>query len=148
MGIPLQQLLGHPIFSGCRILAGQKGVSRRVCRISVFDCPFHPELADQILVPGDLFLSCLEQFRKGDSNLQDFLFSLVEHDSAGLLIVSTGNSSVLDVTALAYCGNPSLSSSSAGPGKFLCTDHGRSESISFHRYAKQCQLAETVSNPV
>lgn len=103
MGIPLQQLLGHPIFSGCRTLAGQKGVSRRVCRISVFDCPFHPELADQILVPGDLFLSCLEQFRKGDSNLQDFLFSLVEHDSAGLLIVSTGNSSVLDVTALAYC---------------------------------------------
>lgn len=103
MGIPLQQLFSHSIFSGCRILAGGKGLSRRVRRVSVFDCPFHPELADQVLVPGDLFLSCLEQFQEGDPNLKEFIFSLIEHNSAGLLIVSTGKSDVLDSASLAYC---------------------------------------------
>lgn len=104
MHIHLKELLEDPVFAGCKILAGAKGLNREVSRISVFDCPYHAGLvANGIVAPGDIFISCLEQFHPGDHTVQLFLNSLVEMETSGLLIVPTGTREVLTPSLLSFC---------------------------------------------
>ena len=104
MSVRLDEILKNSLFNGSTILAGQSGTDRLVCRVSVFDCPYHADiLADGIVEPGDLFLSCLEQFQEGDEALRQFIGGLIQYNSAGLLVVPTGQVSVLNQEILNFC---------------------------------------------
>lgn len=104
MGVRLSEILENNIFDGSTILAGKAGIYRQVRRVSVFDCPCHADiLSSGIMEPGDIFITCLEQFEDGDETLQPFFDCLVQYESAGLLVVSTGRVNVLNQSVLDFC---------------------------------------------
>ncbi len=103
MDISVQDLFRDSLFDKAEILAGKNGLSRRCHRVSVFDCPYHATLLAQgIIKAGDLFLSCLEQFRDGQGDLMGFAKGLVSYRSAGLLILPTGAVETLTEQVLDY----------------------------------------------
>ncbi len=88
--ITLQTIFRHPALSQFRILAGQRGMNGTVERVSVFDCGVDDILFtnENILRPGDLFITCLEQFRSGEeSQAEDYFRILIRTRSAGVIIV-------------------------------------------------------------
>ena len=103
MDISVRDLFRDSLFDEAEILAGENGLSRRCHRVSVFDCPYHATLLAQgIIKAGDLFLSCLEQFRDGQGDLMGFAKGLVSYRSAGLLILPTGAVETLTEQVLDY----------------------------------------------
>lgn len=103
MDVVVKSLLEDPIFADAEILAGKNGISRLCRRISVFDCPYHKEILEEgVIKEGDLFLSCLEQFRQDSTSLRGFAESLVQYRSAGLLVIPTGALDVLSREILSY----------------------------------------------
>ena len=109
MGLELSEVLKDGIFDGAEILCSEVAVSHIVNRISVFDCPYHKKIIDSgIIAEGDLFISCLEQFYKGDPSFYDFLECLSAYKSAGLIVTYSGNLDLLTPDVLEWCSNHSL----------------------------------------
>lgn len=105
MNVQLQKILTDPLFDHARILAGRIGIQTRlVSRISVFDCPYHEEIAQQgIIDRGDLFISCLEQFEKGSPEVRKTIESLIKRQATGLILVPTSRAEVLSPAVLKFC---------------------------------------------
>lgn len=106
MNIEIGALLKDKLFENRKVLAGRAGLHRKVKRISVFDCPCVPDLLERkILCEGDLFITCLEQFRseKDDRELLYYLECLIHSESAGLLIVTDDRVNLLTPQVLKLC---------------------------------------------
>lgn len=105
MYVSLSKILKHGIFSSnIEILAGKDGLERKVKRISVFDCPCNQAiLKKNILVEGDLFITCLEQFQNNREGIYEYIHSLIEAKSSGLLIVTDGMLEVITETVKGIC---------------------------------------------
>ena len=90
MNIEMRTLLMDKLFRNSRILAGREGLCRSVKRISVFDCPCISNISDNSICEGDLFITCLEQFRNesDDQALRFYLECQIRSGAAGLLIVT------------------------------------------------------------
>ena len=48
MSVLLEKICIDPIFDKAKILAGKAGIRRRIVhRVSVFDCPYHKNIAEE-----------------------------------------------------------------------------------------------------
>lgn len=104
MFVSISEVLKNPLFKQAKILAGKKGVSRKVKRISVFDCPYREALVESgILVEGDVFLTCLEQFRYEQENIYVYLDALIRSRCAALFVVTGDMLHVMTEEALKMC---------------------------------------------
>lgn len=106
MNIELGTLLRDKLFENSRVLAGERGLERRVKRISVFDCPCVSDLLERkILCEGDLFITCLEQFRNepDDRELRFYLECQIHSGATGLLVVTDDRLSLLTPQLLKLC---------------------------------------------
>ena len=106
MNIQFGTLLRDELFAGHKILAGQEGLHRKVKRVSVFDCPCIADILDRkILSEGDVFITCLEQFREDtDGKEIRFYFEcLIKARCAGLLVVSEDRTYLLTPNILKMC---------------------------------------------
>lgn len=106
MNIDLGTLLRDKLFANSCVLAGKEGLSRKVKRISVFDCPCIPDILERkILCKGDLFITCLEQFRdqKDSQELRFYLECQIHSACAGLLIVTDDRVNLLGTELLNLC---------------------------------------------
>ena len=106
MNIEIGVLLRDKLFENKRILAGSSGLVRNVKRVSVFDCPCVPDILQRkTLCEGDLFLTCLEQFRDdGDgSQIHFYLNCLIQSGSAGLLVITDDRLALLTPELLRLC---------------------------------------------
>lgn len=111
MNIEIGALLKDKLFVNRKILAGGSGLHRKVKRISVFDCPCVPDILERgVLCEGDLFITCLEQFRneKDDSEIRYYLECLIQSKSAGLLIVTDDRINLLTRQLLKLCDDNQL----------------------------------------
>ncbi len=111
MNIEIGALLTDKLFVNKKILAGGSGLHRKVKRISVFDCPCVPDILERgVLCEGDLFITCLEQFRneKDDSEIRYYLECLIQSKSAGLLIVTDDRINLLTRQLLKLCDDNQL----------------------------------------
>lgn len=63
MGISVRDMLTLDIFKNSDILAGEKGLSRVINRVSVFDCPVQVERDRLVLKEGDFFISNFYSFK-------------------------------------------------------------------------------------
>lgn len=111
MNIEIGALLKDKLFVNRKILAGGSGLHRKVKRISVFDCPCVPDILERgVLCEGDLFITCLEQFRneKDDSEIRYYLECLIQSKSAGLLIVTDDRINLLTQQLLKLCDDNQL----------------------------------------
>lgn len=111
MNIEIGALLKDNLFVNRKILAGGSGLHRKVKRISVFDCPCVPDILERgVLCEGDLFITCLEQFRneKDDSEIRYYLECLIQSKSAGLLIVTDDRINLLTQQLLKLCDDNQL----------------------------------------
>ena len=99
-------VLGDDLFSNKKILAGRGGLHRKIKRISVFDCPCLPDILDRkILSEGDVFITCLEQFRDDDDGkeIRFYFECLIQSGCTGLLIVSEDRTDLLTPDILEMC---------------------------------------------
>lgn len=106
MNIELGTLLRDKLFENSRVLAGERGLGRRVKRISVFDCPCVSDILERkILCEGDLFITCLEQFRNepDDRELRFYLECQIHSGATGLLVVTDDRLSLLTPQLLKLC---------------------------------------------
>ena len=91
MNISVEEILQNEIFTNIKVIAGEKGLKNKVKQISVFDCPCVPDVIERkVLNKGDLFITCLEQFRH-DHDGQEIRFyfeCLLKAGCAGLLVVT------------------------------------------------------------
>ena len=90
MNISVEGILQNEIFTNVKVIAGEKGLKNKVKQISVFDCPCVPDVIERVLNKGDLFITCLEQFRH-DHDGQEIRFyfeCLLKAGCAGLLVVT------------------------------------------------------------
>ncbi|MGN0659696.1 MAG: PucR family transcriptional regulator [Emergencia sp.] len=106
MNIEFGALLRDKLFENRKILAGERGLDRKVKRVSVFDCPCVPDILERkILCEGDLFITCLEQFRDepDDREIRFYLDCLIRSRSAGLLVITDDRLEVLTPDLLKMC---------------------------------------------
>lgn len=107
MNIKFGTLLKDKLFEHSRVLAGEAGLSRKVKWISVFDCPALPDILErEILCEGDLFITCLEQFRDEEREQEEvrfFLECLIHAGCAGLLIITADRLNLLTPQLLKLC---------------------------------------------
>lgn len=105
MSVLLEKICIDPIFDKAKILAGKAGICRRIVhRVSVFDCPYHKNIAEEgIIDKGDLFISCLEQFEVGSPEVRKSIEGLINRQAAGLIIVPSAKVEVLDFEILELC---------------------------------------------
>ncbi|WP_324822139.1 PucR family transcriptional regulator [Sinanaerobacter sp. ZZT-01] len=104
MNITLSEIIKNDLFKDIEILAGESGLFRKVKRISVFDCPYKEDiLDDKIVDEGDFFISCLEQFKVNQSNMEKFIDSLISGKCSGLLVVNDDCIDTLDKDTLQKC---------------------------------------------
>ena len=105
MSVLLEKICIDPIFDKAKILAGKAGIRRRIVhRVSVFDCPYHKNIAEEgIIDKGDLFISCLEQFEVGSPEVRKSIEGLINRQAAGLIIVPSAKVEVLDFEILELC---------------------------------------------
>ena len=106
MNIEMRTLLMDKLFENSCVLAGRDGLTRSVKRISVFDCPCVPSsLEHKIFCEGDLFITCLEQFRDevDDQALRFYLECQIQSEAAGLLVVTDDRIDLLTPGLLKMC---------------------------------------------
>lgn len=104
MHMTLSHVLENPIFKEASILAGSKGLSRTIKRVSVFDCPFSSnENYKALIQDGDFFISCLEQFRTNPQTVMTFLQQLIDCGSSGLCIVTNVAKKLLTLEEKQLC---------------------------------------------
>lgn len=106
MNIEMRTLLMDKLFENSCVLAGRDGLTRSVKRISVFDCPCVPSsLEHKIFCEGDLFITCLEQFRDevDDQALRFYLECQIQSGAAGLLVVTDDRIDLLTPGFLKMC---------------------------------------------
>ncbi len=106
MNIEFGTLLKDKLFAHSRVLAGEAGLCRRVKRISVFDCPCVPDILERkILCEGDLFITCLEQFRNepDDRELRFYLECQIHSGATGLLVITGDRLELLTPSLLKLC---------------------------------------------
>lgn len=106
MNIQFETLLRDELFDGHKVLAGRAGLQSRIKRVSVFDCPCVTDILDRkILSEGDVFITCLEQFREDtDGKEIRFYFEcLIKARCAGLLVVSEDRTYLLTQDILKLC---------------------------------------------
>ena len=106
MNIEMRTLLMDKLFENSCVLAGRDGLTRSVKRISVFDCPCVPSsLEHKIFCEGDLFITCLEQFRDevDDQALRFYLECQIQSGAAGLLVVTDDRIDLLTPGLLKMC---------------------------------------------
>lgn len=106
MNIEMGTLLKDKLFENSRVLAGSGGLCRKVKRISVFDCPCVPDILERkILCEGDLFITCLEQFRNepDDKELRFYLECQMHSGAAGLLVITEDRVNLLTPQLLKLC---------------------------------------------
>lgn len=100
----VSEVLKNPLFKQAEILAGKRGISRKVKRVSVFDCPYRADLVESgILAEGDIFLTCLEQFRYERENIHTYLDALIRSGCASLFVVTGDMLHVMTEEALKMC---------------------------------------------
>ncbi|MEG0924863.1 MAG: PucR family transcriptional regulator [Anaerovoracaceae bacterium] len=104
MYISLSEILKSDVFSKVEILAGKDGLRRKVKRVSVFDCPLRKDILElEIVIEGDFFITCLEQFRYEPEKIQDFITSLIGKKCSGLFIVSEDCLNVMTDQVMEIC---------------------------------------------
>lgn len=106
MHIAIRDILRNEIFSNAEILGGKRGLNREVKQISVFDCPCVPDIIEKkTLNKGDLFITCLEQFRDDDEGkeIRFYFQCLIQSGCAGLLIVTEDRTDLLTGEILELC---------------------------------------------
>ena len=109
MALILSEIIKDEIFEGADLLCGQSGLSNPVKRVSVFDCPYHEDLVSAgMIMEGDLFISCLEQFDSVNAEFWKFLKGMVRYHSAGLIVVYSGKVSLLTPDIISWCNENKL----------------------------------------
>lgn len=106
MKISLSEILLNDLFKNSSILAGKRGLENHVKQISVFDCPCIPDIMERnILNKGDLFITCLEQFRndKDGSEIKFYFETLTKIGCSGLLIISADRVNVITADIIKMC---------------------------------------------
>ena len=87
-----------------RVLAGSRGLNKKIKRISVFDCPCNKNLVDRdIIAEGDVFITCLDQFKYETENIYEYLDTLIRTECSGLFVVTADMLYVLTEDILQTC---------------------------------------------
>ncbi len=104
MSISFMDILEDEIFEDAEVLAGDGGLRRDICRVSVFDCPYHEDMMEEgVVQEGDLFLSCLEQFPAENDDITRFFEGMIKYKAAGLMIVPTGRTDLVSGSLTDIC---------------------------------------------
>lgn len=92
------------MFDESKVLAGSRGLNKKIKRISVFDCPCNKNLVDRdIIAEGDVFITCLDQFKYETENIYEYLDTLIKTECSGLFVVTDDMLYVLSVDILQSC---------------------------------------------
>jgi len=109
MYIALENILENHVFESATVLAGKSGLKKKVNRVTVFDCPLNLGTDyDSILMEGDIFITCLEQFGGEDQNVDEFIRLLVGSKAAGILMITEDNISCLTDESYDICNENGL----------------------------------------
>lgn len=104
MFVSLEEILKNTLFWDAKVLAGRNGLNRKINRVSVFDCAVSDQLIERkILAEGDLFITCLEQFKGETENIHIYIDTLIRAGCAGLLVVTDEMIYVLTPDVLDTC---------------------------------------------
>lgn len=92
------------MFEDAQVLAGSRGLNKKIKRISVFDCPCNKNLVDRdIIAEGDVFITCLDQFKYETENIYEYLDTLIRTECSGLFVVTADMLYVLTEDILQTC---------------------------------------------
>ena len=92
------------MFDESKVLAGSRGLNKKIKRISVFDCPCNKNLVDRdIIAEGDVFITCLDQFKYETENIYEYLDTLIKTECSGLFVVTDDMLYVLSDDILQSC---------------------------------------------
>lgn len=109
MLVSLEEILKNPMFTEAEVLAGSRGLSKKIKRISVFDCPCNKNLVERdIIAAGDVFITCLDQFKYETENIYEYLDTLIRTGCAGLFVVTDDMLHVLTDDILRSCDRSSF----------------------------------------
>lgn len=102
MGISVKDALYLDIFKNSEILAGHKGLSRVVNRVSVFDCPVQLDRDQVVLKEGDFFIS---NFFFLKDSIDDALYALNFLNNCGCscLCITTEHIDCFTDVLIDYC---------------------------------------------
>lgn len=105
MYVSLNSIFHSPSLSSMYIVAGEKGLSNGVKRVSVADWKFNIEkLISGTMHEGDLFISGLAQFEnRCGQDVIDYFDALIYYKCCGLIIVTEDNISCIDETIIQKC---------------------------------------------
>lgn len=104
MYISLKEILKNEMFKDVLVVAGANGLERKVQRVSVFDCPCNRRILESdIIKEGDLFISCLEQFKYDENNIYEFINVMLKANCSGLFIVSEDCIEAITEKAVKIC---------------------------------------------
>lgn len=106
MKISLSEILLNDLFKNTSVLAGRNGLYNPVNQISVFDCPCGPDILERnIIRSGDLFITCLEQFRsdKDKTEITFYFKTLIKARCSGLLIISADRINLITADIIRMC---------------------------------------------
>ncbi|MEW9082485.1 PucR family transcriptional regulator [Caldanaerobacter subterraneus] len=92
MSITVEDALKLKGLDKARLVAGEKGIKRRIQRVSVIECPESPEL----FAAGDFFITAFYAFKDDEKAQFDIVKSLVDSGSSGLCIIDLYLSDVSD----------------------------------------------------
>ena len=109
MLVSMEEILKNPMFSQARVMAGENGLNRKIKRVSVFDCAVSDTLLERrILSEGDLFITCLEQFKHETESIKVYFDTLIQTGCAGLFVVTADMLHVLTDEVLETCDRAAL----------------------------------------
>ena len=104
MFVSLKEILKNAMFDESKVLAGSRGLNKKIKRISVFDCPCNKNLVDRdIIAEGDVFITCLDQFKYETENIYEYLDTLIKTECSGLFVVTDDMLYVLSDDILQSC---------------------------------------------
>ncbi len=104
MFVSLEEILKNAMFDDAEVLAGSRGLNKKIKRISVFDCPCNKNLVDRdIIAEGDVFITCLDQFKYETENIYEYFDTLIRTECSGLFVVTDDMLYVLTDDILQVC---------------------------------------------
>jgi hypothetical protein len=84
----IKSILGLSIFENSILIAGKKGLNRKISRVSFTDCPIRTEgMGERVILPGDFFIGSLYIFKDNVNELFNNIKFYIHYGAVGMCII-------------------------------------------------------------
>ncbi len=90
MFVSLKEILKNAMFDESKVLAGSRGLNKKRLKESLSSTvPATKTFVDRdIIAEGDVFITCLDQFKYETENIYEYLDTLIKTECSGLFVVT------------------------------------------------------------